>query len=94
MINASPPPLEELKRFLKYGYPHFKSQVAHSNSIDDILDLVNDHCTLINISCLEGIVESFKIEETETHIKSYKDAIFIRLVKKQKLLFVSVKVLK
>ena len=75
VINASPPPLEELKRFLKHGYPHLKSQVAHSNSIDDILDLVNDHCTLINISCLESIVESFKIKEAETHIQSYKDAI-------------------
>ena len=74
-IKSSPPPLEELKQFLKDGYPHFKSQVTHSNSIDDILDLVNDRCTLINISCLEGIVESFKIEKAETHIKSYKDAI-------------------
>ena len=75
VINTSPPPLEELKRFLKHGYPHLKSQVTHSNSIDDILGLVNDHCTLINISCLEGIVESFKIKEAETHIQSYKDAI-------------------
>ena len=75
MINASPPPLEELKRFLKHGYPHLKSQVAHSNSIDDILDLVNNHCTLINISCLEGIVKRFNIKEAETHIQSYKDAI-------------------
>ena len=75
VINTSPPPLEELKRFLKHGYPRLKSQVIHSNSIDDILDLVNDHCTLINIGCLESIVESFKIEKAETHIKSYKDAI-------------------
>ena len=75
VINASPPPLEELKRFLKHGYPHLKSQVTHSNSIDDILDLVNNHCTLINISCLEGIVKRFNIKEAETHIQSYKDAI-------------------
>ena len=75
VINVSPPPLEELKRFLKYGYPHLKSQVAQCNSIDDILDLVNDHCTLMNISCLEGIVKRFNIKEAETHIQSYKDAI-------------------
>ena len=75
VINASPPPLKELKRFLKDSYPHLKSQVTHSNSIDDILDVVNDHCTLINISCLEGIMKRFNIKEAETHIQSYKDAI-------------------
>ena len=75
VINASPPPLEELKQFLKRGYRHLKSQVVHCNTIDDILDLVNDHCTLINISCLEGIVKRFNIKEAETHIQSYKDAI-------------------
>ena len=75
VINVSPPPLEELKRFLKHGYPHLKSQVTHSNSIDDILDLVNNHCTLINISCYDGIVKRFDIKEAETHIRSYKDAI-------------------
>ena len=64
-----------------------------SNSIDDILDLINDHCTLINISCLEGIVESFKIKEAESHTQSYKDAIQ-SFVKKQKLLFVLEKVSK
>ena len=77
VINASPPPLEELKRFLKYGYPHLKSQVGLCNSIDDILDLVNDHCTLMNISCHEGIVKRFNIKEAETHIQSYKDAIHL-----------------
>ena len=82
-INANPPPLEELKRFLKDSCPHLKSQVVHCNSIDDILDIVYDHCTLMNISCLEGIVKRFKIKEAETHIRSYKDVIqlFIERIK-------------
>ena len=72
-INKAPPPLDKLKGYLKDGYSHFKSQLAHSNSIDDVLDVVNDHCTVVNISCLEGIVTRFKIKEAETHIKTYKD---------------------
>ena len=72
-INITPPPLDKLKRFLRDGYSHLKSQIAHSNSIDDVLDVVNDHCTLINISCLEGIVTRFKIKEAETHIQTYKN---------------------
>ena len=64
-----------MKQFLRDGYSYLKSQIAHSNSIDDVLDVVNDHCTLINISCLEGIVERFDIKEAETHIQAYKDVV-------------------
>ena len=74
-IRKTPPPLDELKEFLKDGYSHLESQIAQSNSIDNVLDVVNDHCTLINISCLEGIVKRFKIKEAEIHIQMYKHAI-------------------
>ena len=74
-INENSPPLDKLKRFLTDGYFHLKSQISHASSIDDVLDIVRDHCSLINISCLEGIVERFVIKEAEIHIKEYKDAI-------------------
>ena len=74
-INASPPPLDKLKLFLEDGYPYLRPQLAHSNSINDILNVVREHCTLINISCLESIVKRFDIEEAKTHIKEYTDAI-------------------
>ena len=74
-INESALPLEKLKRFLADGYSHLKSQIALSNSIDDVLDVVNNHCTLININCLEGIVERFDIKEAEIHIQAYKNVV-------------------
>ena len=74
-INKTPPPLDKLKQFLKDGYSYLKSSISHSASIDDVLDVVNDHCTLINISCLEGIVTRFKIKEAEIHIQTYKDVV-------------------
>ena len=64
-----------MKQFLRDGYSYLKSQIAHSTSIDDVLDVVNDHCTLINISCLESIVERFNIKEAQTHIQAYKDIV-------------------
>ena len=64
-----------MKQFLRDGYSYLKSQIAHSTSIDDVLDVVNDHCTLINISCLEGIVERYDIKEAETHIQAYKNIV-------------------
>ena len=36
---------------------------------------MKDHCTLINISCLEGIVEGFDIKEAEALIQTYKEAV-------------------
>ena len=72
-INKSAPPLNALTCFFADSYPHLKSEITHSKSIDDVLDVVRDHCTLINISCLEGIVERFNIKEAETHIQEYKD---------------------
>ena len=74
-INRNPPPLDALKRYIKDGYSNLKSQIANSKSIDDILDVVNDHCTLFDTSCLEGIVKRFDIKEAETHIQIYKDAV-------------------
>ena len=61
-----------LKYFFADSYPHLKSETAHSKSIDDVLDVVRDHCTLININCLEGVVKRFNIEQAEEIIKTYK----------------------
>ena len=61
--------------FFADTYPYLKSQIAHSTSINDVLDVVRDHCTLIDISCLEGIVERFDIKEAEIHIQVYKNVV-------------------
>ena len=50
-------------------------QVIDNKTID-VLDVVRDHCTLINISCLEGIVECFDIKEAEKHIQAYIKMLF------------------
>ena len=72
-IKASPPPLEELKLFLEDGYSHLQSEIDNTKCIDEILTVVRNHCTLININCLEGIVERFDVKEAETYIQTYKD---------------------
>ena len=74
-INKSPPPLDELMCFFADSYPHLETEITHSKSINDVLNVVRGHCTLINISCLEGIVERFDIKEAQTHIQTYKDVV-------------------
>ena len=72
-----------MKQYLADGYSHLKSQIVHSTSINDILDVVNGHCTLIKINCLEGIVERFDIKEVEIHIQAYKEEVqsFFKITK-------------
>ena len=72
-INASPPPLDKLKLFLEDGYSHLRPELDCSNTVDEVLTVVRNHCTLINISCLEAIVERFDIKEAETHLQMYRD---------------------
>ena len=69
VINKSPPPLDKLKQFLADGYSHLRPQISQSTSIDEILDIVNDQGTLINISCLEDIVEKLHIKEALTQVQ-------------------------
>ena len=73
VINTSPPPLDKLKRYLSNSYYHFKAEIVCCESVDDVLDVVCGHCTLINIRCLESIVERYDIKEAKTYIQEYKD---------------------
>ena len=56
-IISNPPPINELRQFLANRYNYLHTQVEHSVSIIEILTAMRDHCTLIDISCLEGIVK-------------------------------------
>ena len=74
-IISSPPPIDELQRFLANSYNYIHPQVAHFISVNEILTVLRDHCTLIDVSCLEGIVEQFHIEEAKIHIRAFRDVI-------------------
>ena len=74
-INTNPPPLNKLKLFLQDGYPHLQPQLTHSDSIDHVLNVVRNQCTLIDITCLESIVQGFDIKEAEIHVQEYKDKV-------------------
>lgn len=74
-IISNPPPIEELERFLENSHNYLYPQIVDSISINEILTVVRDHCTVIDISCLDGIVKRFNIKNAESHIQKYKDAI-------------------
>ena len=54
------------------SFQELKPQLAFAESFDDVMDIVREKCTIINISCLEAIVNRYKIEEAKAHIVAYK----------------------
>ena len=69
------PLIEDMKMFLQDIFPDLKTQIAHVNTIDEILDIIREKCTLIDIKCLETIVEEFEIQEAKRYIEEYKSYI-------------------
>ena len=76
-VKETPVTAEKLKYYLLDCYPELTPQLSHPNinTIDSILDIVKEKCTLIDICILEVIAKRFDIKEVETYIKAYKDAI-------------------
>ena len=66
------PLIEDLKTFLQDIFPDLKPQIAHVNTIGDILNIIREKCTLIDINYLERIVEEFDIREAKSYIEAYK----------------------
>ena len=67
--------IEDLKTFLKDIFPDLKPQLAHVKTIDEILDIIRDKCTLIDINYLETFVEVLEIQEAKSYIEEYKSYI-------------------
>ena len=68
-----PPMLDSLKNsFLGYSYPDIASQLSASESINEVLSLVQKKCSLINIKLLQEMVVLLELKEAEEDIKVYK----------------------
>ena len=75
LIEASIPSLKDLKKYLWRCFQDLRSQLAIAESFDDVMDLVQDKCTIINVCCLEVIVNHYNITVAKPHIKEFKTAV-------------------
>ena len=66
---------DELKSFIEDCHPYLSPQLAHVNTTNDILHIIRNKCTLVDITNLEAIVDRFNIEDAKAHITLYKDYI-------------------
>ena len=69
------PSLKELKTYLRRCFRELKPQLSSAESFDDVMELVEDKCTIINICCLEAIVDHYNITEAKRHITEFKTTV-------------------
>ena len=65
-------PSDKLKKYLRLGYRHLAPQLESLETTDDMLELVCDQCSVIDLSLLESVARRFKIEEAVAVIEEYK----------------------
>ena len=72
LIEAGIPSLDKLKRYIRRCFQELAPQLSTAKSFDDVIDIVQDSCTIINICCLEAIVNRYKIIEAQKLITEFK----------------------
>ena len=72
LIKGGIPSLDELKTYLRRCFQELAPQLSAAKSFDDVIDIVQDTCTIINICCLEAIVDRYEITKAKMLITEFK----------------------
>ena len=75
LIETGIPSLKDLKMYLRRCFPDLRPQLSIAESFDDVMDLVQDKCTIVNICCLEFVIDYYNITEAKSHIRKFKMAV-------------------
>uniref|UniRef100_A0A1X7TX83 Death domain-containing protein n=1 Tax=Amphimedon queenslandica TaxID=400682 RepID=A0A1X7TX83_AMPQE len=83
IIKNEPPPLDDVKEFLRCCKSSLEPKLSLCSNIAEILRVVEKECSLIDIKLLQSLVEEFEIKEAEKFIVEYKGILkkFCRKVK-------------
>ena len=75
LIAKGIPSLEDLKTYLQMCFRELRPRLTIAESFNDVMEIVQDKCTIINICCLEGIVDQYDITEAKVHITNYNTSV-------------------
>ena len=67
--------VKDLKEYVSDVKMPLKSHVVHCQKIKEIIQLIGNDCSLINIALLESVVERFKVEQAKPALQQYRDEI-------------------
>ena len=73
VIKNARPNLNDLKELVGSCNSDLKPKLAECSKVSDVLSLVKEECSLIDVSLLEAVVEVFNVKEAEKHIKEYRE---------------------
>lgn len=68
-------PQEELKMYLRRGYPHLKSKLEGCEKMDDLLTVLADECSLTNVTLLQAVADRFKLKAAKEFIQKYQEEV-------------------
>ena len=72
LIEAALPSLDDLKSFLRRCCSDIKPQLSLAKSFDDVMEIIEEKCSIINVTILETIVNHYSINEAADYILAYK----------------------
>ena len=72
LIKDKVPSLEDLKTYLQKHFDELRLQLEYAKSFKQFIFLVKDKDTIIDIDCIQAIVDHLDIEEVKDHIAAYK----------------------
>ena len=72
LIEKAIPSMTNLKTYLRRCFRELKPQLNAAESFDEVMDVIEERCTIINISCVEAVIDHYNIEEAKSHIVTYK----------------------
>ena len=75
LIAKSISSLRLLKKYLQRYFKELEPQLEIAGSFDDVMDIVEKKCTIVDIYSFEVIVEYYNIKTAKPHISAYKSTI-------------------
>ena len=72
LIEDKVPSLEDLKTYLQKHFDALRLQLKYAESLKQFVFLVKYKDTIIDIDCIQAIVDHLDIEEVKDHIAGYK----------------------
>ena len=71
-IMKDAPSVDDIKQFLEVYDSSLKAKLAEISTLKEVIRVIRDNCSLINIVILEAVVEQFEITGAQKHIDDYK----------------------
>ncbi|XP_019860601.1 PREDICTED: uncharacterized protein LOC109588940 isoform X2 [Amphimedon queenslandica] len=72
LIEAAIPSVNDLKTYIRRCHRDLKPRLKDANSFDDVMEVIEDECSITNVALLETIVNKYSIQDARDMILAYQ----------------------